>query len=248
VKFYYSGIHSRCDARLLEKGSASRIMVPARFAHFVESSTFKEVWLDSDAYWHYKHGGEIDVARYVEQAITSDRLFCRMSAPDVIGDAHATYCNWKRARHYLKQCDRSIELVPVWGWDTPTRYLRHYLKRSPIVGIGGLVPLMRMGKSKVRSEQLQAVQMLKRLKRLCQRYPQRFHIYGCNWTIALNHLHGLAYSADSSIAWDAARYGLVVHYCDRTQQLQRLPARELGLYDRQERCLYAIQALARFSD
>jgi hypothetical protein len=87
--------------------------------------------------------------------------------------------------------------------------------------------------------------MLRQLKVLCQQYPQRFHIYGCNWTVTLNHLRGLAYSADSSLAWDGARYGLIIHI--RNGKLMRTPAWKLGFEgNREARCIVCAKNIQRF--
>ncbi|MBE9179365.1 hypothetical protein IQ268_12410 [Oculatella sp. LEGE 06141] len=170
-----------------------------------------------------------------------------ISAPDVIGDPEATYQNWLMARRWLKQNFESfpIRMIPVWGWDTPKKFLNHYLQHSRVVGIGGLVMLMRQGKSTNPEERVIAYQMLRQLKTLCQQYPQRFHIYGCNWTVALNHLRYLAYSADSSLAWDGARYGLIIHI--RNGKLIRTPAWKLGFEGHREaRCIVCARNIRRF--
>nr|RNJ69419.1 MAG: hypothetical protein EDM05_09070 [Leptolyngbya sp. IPPAS B-1204] len=178
-----------------------------------------------------------------------------ISAPDVIGGPETTYQNWLTARRWLKQNFESspVRMIPVWGWDTPKKFLNHYLQHSRIVGIGGLVMLMRQGKPtnpEERANLLQrgsanAYKMLRQLKALCQQYPQRFHIYGCNWTVALNHLRGLAYSTDSSLAWDGARYGLIIH--TRNCKLIRTPAWELEFEgNREARCIACARNIRRF--
>lgn len=205
--FYFSGLSEINDALMLKRASVNQVLVNPTKIHL--SRGFLKVALDSNAYYHFRYGGTLDVIRYMEVAVSGN--YAWISAPDVIGDPEATYQNWLMARRWLKQNFESypVRMIPVWGWETPRKFLKHYLKHSWIVGIGGLVILMRQGKSENSEERAIAYRMLRQLKTLCQQYPQRFHIYGCNWTVALNHLRHLAHSADSSLAWDGARYGLI---------------------------------------
>lgn len=243
MRFYFSGLSGKNDALMLRQAGVHRVLVNPTKIHLVQG--FYRVALDSDAYHYFRHGGTLDVARYMEVAVSGNYVW--VSAPDVIGDSEATYQNWVIAHQWLKQNFREppVKMVPVWGWGTPKKYLNYYLRCSRIVGIGGLVMLMRQGKSENSEERAIAYKMLRQLKTLCQQHPQRFHIYGCNWTVALNHLRGLAYSADSSLAWDGARYGLIIH--TRNGKLIRTPAWKLGFQgNREARCIVCARSIQRF--
>lgn len=241
--FYFSGLSSTNDALMLRQAGVQRVLVNPTKIHLAQG--FQRVALDSNAYHHFRHGGTLDVIHYLEVAVSGNYVW--VSAPDVIGDPEATYQNWMAARQWLQQNFRKppVKMIPIWGWGTPKKYLDYYLQYSKIVGIGGLVMLMRHGKSEDLEERAIACKMLRQLKSLCQQYPQRFHIYGCNWTVALNHLRHLAYSADSSLAWDGARYGLIIHI--RNGKLIRTPAWKLGFEGHREaRCIVCARSIRRF--
>lgn len=241
--FYFSGLSEINDALMLKRAGVNQVLVNPTKIYL--SQGFLKVALDSNAYYHFRYGGTLDVIRYMEIAVSGN--YAWISAPDVIGDPETTYQNWLTARRWLKQNFESspVRMIPVWGWNTPKKFLNHYLQHSRIVGIGGLVMLMRQGKSTNSEERAIAYKMLRQLKALCQQYPQRFHIYGCNWTVALNHLRGMAYSADSSLAWDGARYGLIIH--TRNGKLIRTPAWELEFEgNREARCIACARNIRRF--
>lgn len=243
MRFYFSGLSGKNDALMLQQAGIHRVLVNPTKIHLVEG--FYRVALDSNAYHYFRHGGTLDVISYMEAAVSGNYVW--VSAPDVIGDSKATYQNWVIANNWLKQNFKKppIKMVPIWGWGTPKKYLNYYLRCSKIVGIGGLVMLMRQGKSENLEERAIAYKMLRQLKTLCQQYPQRFHIFGCNWTVALNHLRGLAYSADSSLAWDGGRYGLIIN--SRNGKLIRTPAWELGFEgNREGRCIACARNIRRF--
>jgi hypothetical protein len=243
MRFYFSGLSGKNDAFMLRQAGVHRVLVNPTKIHLVQG--FHKVALDSNAYHYFRHGGTLDVISYMKVAVSGNYVW--VSAPDVIGDPEATYQNWMIARQWLKQNFRKppVRMVPVWGWGTPKKYLNYYLQCSRIVGIGGLVMLMRQGKSENLEERAIAYKMLRQLKVLCQQYPQRFHIYGCNWIVALNHLRGLSYSADSSLAWDGARYGLIIHI--RNDKLIRTPAWKLGFKgNREARCIVCAKSIQRF--
>jgi hypothetical protein len=120
--------------------------------------------------------------------------------------------------------------VPTWHWGDDRELLEQYLTESWLVGIGGLVPLMRQKDET----------MLAELTALCERQLGRFHIFGCNWVKAIEQLTGLAASLDSSKWLDGGRYGSIIFKHTRNGHLQAAPARYIPQYqhlDRRGRCV-----------
>lgn len=109
-------------------------------------------------------------------------------------------------------------MTPVWQWHGDTGWLHELLTTCPLVAIGGLVHAMRERDST----------MLTELQRLCERWPARFHVLGCNWPKALTTIFPLLHSADSSKHLDAARYGHLAFIHTKTGKLQFAPAKVLG--------------------
>jgi hypothetical protein len=129
-------------------------------------------------------------------------------------------------------------MVPVWGFGSERRLLHKYLDASERVAIGGLVTRMRE-KDEV---------MLRELTALCEEFPRRFHVLGANWLRAACQLRDLISSLDSAEWLVGGRYGFVVFLNTRSRQLQRAPARVLGLahLTRAERNIACAQAINAF--
>ncbi|WP_010474785.1 DNA sulfur modification protein DndB [Acaryochloris sp. CCMEE 5410] len=196
--------------------------------------------LDSGAYRAFKSKSLINIEQYLAAAFS--RPFDFVVAPDVIGNPEQSYQNW------LKVKDLSLNILPAWEWGSDQSYLHHYLDHAPVVGIGGLVPVMRMKNSG--SERKIKDQMLAELKQMCLQYPARFHIFGMNWLWAIESLNSLVFSGDSSKWLDGARYGHLIFTNSRTGHLSQAPAKALPesqSMDRQDRCISNIQAIANFT-
>jgi hypothetical protein len=94
--------------------------------------------------------------------------------------------------------------------------------------------------------------MLKKLTQLCNDHPQRFHILGCNWILALNELKDTLKSADTSKVLDAARYGTIFFLHSKTGRLTQAPVRSLGaeyahlLNDREERIIQSAAVMSQY--
>lgn len=170
------------------------------------------VALDSGAYRSFKKNISIDLADYCNIIDAYDPVydFDFTVALDAIGNPKRTMINWKSLRNRPK-------MMPVWQWNAKADHLRKYLDSAPVVGIGGLVPLMRSKDER----------MLEKLLRLCHRYPRRFHLLGMNWLKCFNELGDLVVSADTSKFLDGARYGHLIFTNTKTGLLSQCPARVL---------------------
>ncbi len=149
--------------------------------------------LDSGAYHALKNNLKLDLDRYLS-FVRNHGPFDFAVSLDVIGDSRASRENWDHLRR-LRSTD-DPEFVPVFQWGGADDDLRRYLDEAPVVGIGGLVHLMKK-KDRPTLEQLGA---------LCALHPGRFHIFSCDWLRAIMDLHGLVNSMDTSKWLDGERY------------------------------------------
>ena len=200
--------------------------------------------LDSGAFRLYRKNQEIDLEHYLHRTEAIASRCTRIVAPDVIGDANRTLQNYqlvKIAPHLRNK------IVPVWGWNTPTEYLKFYLSESPLVGIGGLAETFHLGKTP--EEKSRRDRVLSELKELCEEYPKRFHIFGLNYLKAIETLAPVAYSADSSVWLRGARYAYVIFVHERNQHLTQAPAKSIAQYasfDREGRCRESAKNINQF--
>lgn len=202
-----------------------------------------ELVLDSGAYKLWKQNEQvIDVRAYlqtVESFISKGFSFARIVAPDVFGDFERTWDNWQQVK------DISYPWMPVWGWGDSRDRLLRYLDDAPVVGVGGLVPLMRMGSWGNAEEKEQAQAMLDQLEALCHEFPNRLHIFGINWLKAIERCK-LAASGDTSKAWDGARYAHIIFQNTKTGKLQQCKSNLIPEYAhlyRPERCIESAKTL-----
>lgn len=240
MQFYLSGIAGKGEFSMV---NAAETKLPL----LVDPVDLKQLtdWhgsvaLDSGAYRAFKKGIPLNIDQYLEAA--HSRTFDFVVAPDIIGNPQQSYQNWIALR------DQPLGIMPVWEWGSDNSYLHRYLDHAPIVGIGGLVPTMRMKNQG--SERKTKDKMLMQLSQLCQEYPNRFHIFGLNWLWAIESLKDLIASGDSSKWLDAARYGHIIFENSRTGHLSQAPAKcisEAKELSREQRCIASIQAIANFT-
>lgn len=250
--FYFSGVAGTAEMAMLQEAGASRVLVD-QFDLDVAAHWPGSIALDSGAYRVFRSGGRLDVLAYLDRAVQAGRPFDFVTAPDVIGDADATLRNWHLARS--RWCGDS-RLLPVWPWGAPQAHLELYLDQAEIVGIGGLVPLLRQRRDKDISDKAERqaanearYPVLDQLVSLCAKHPQRTHLFGLCWPEAIEALWHLAYSADSSSWLGGARNGEVIYTDTRTGYLARTNAAFLPFakaWDRQRRCVESARALLSF--
>lgn len=240
MQFYLSGIAGKGEFGMI---NAADTQLPL----LVDPVDLKQVtdWhgslaLDSGAYRAFKKETTIDINHYLDAA--HSRAFDFVVAPDVIGNPQQTLENWLAVK------DIGLNLVPTWEWGADQSFLRRYLDEAPLVGIGGLVPIMRL-KNKGPERKIKD-QMLIELSQLCQQFPNRFHIFGLNWLWAIESLQDCIASGDSSKWLDGARYAHVIFTNSKTGHLSQAPAKcipEAKNLDRKQRCVASIQAIANFT-
>src|SRR5262245_3812162 len=120
MRLYFSGVAGASEFRMLESAGVEHLLVdPFDFKHIKPGRA--HIVLDSGAYRSYKRGVELDL--------------------DVIGDARASQENWERLRRLEIEDDPPF--IPVFQWGSDRGDLARYLDEAPVVGIGGLVTLMR---------------------------------------------------------------------------------------------------------
>lgn len=201
MDLYFSGLKSPNDIDIVYSAGVKLVLVDQfdyvkNKAHLLDKG-FK-IALDSGAYRAFKQGQTLDPVQYLDLIRNADVDFEFVVTLDVIGSPEQTYKIWKE--HFLAYSER-LKIIPVWHWGTDASYLEKYLNQSPLVGIGGLVTLMREKNAS----------MLKNLKKLLKNHPGRFHLFGINWLKAINHCHTLLNSGDTSKFLDGGRYGTVIH-------------------------------------
>ena len=95
-----------------------------------------KVILDSGAYTAHKKGINISIDEYAEYVKNHNNEYNGGAFNlDVIGDAKASYENWK----YL--INKGVNVIPVYHIGTPEKYLKYYLKETDYIGLGAIADL-----------------------------------------------------------------------------------------------------------
>lgn len=231
MRLYFSGVASTAEAEWLHAAGVQTVLVDQfdLTKPVITYGQFKRVAVDSGAYKALKQPRlklSVTVDAYAgrfgedntETAAAGyyAREFDFIVNADIIGDAAASYNNWRELAR------RGLVTMPVWhAWSAPLRYLRKYLdEHEGVVGIGALVQPMR-AKDEV---------TLAELHRLADKHPGRFHAFGLNWLKAIEELKDKLASADTSKWLDGGRYGHVIFVNTKTGHLSQAHARRhLGL-------------------
>lgn len=208
---YFSGVAGKKEAHLLLEAGVDTVLADRKDLR--NTTGFPRVAVDSGAYRAYKSGDPLDVEAYIGWVRDNQTgKYDFFVAPDVIGDPAITRFFWNCYKN-------EVSLMPVWHWGSDSAWLKKYLDEAPVVGIGALVMRMRDKDDA----------MLKELKALCATHPGRFHIFGMNWLKAINHVHHLIASFDTSKFLDAARYRKPIFIHAKNGKLSQVPARTLGM-------------------
>lgn len=218
MDLYFSGVASRTEFEWLMQAGVEHILVDQYDLKNIPDD-HRPVALDTGAYKISKSKGKLslDVDRYVEIALTRGP-FSLVFAPDVIGDPARTKEYWLAVK------GRGVDFTPVYHWQAADpELLKFYLDEAQYVAIGGLVKLMREGKT---TEQKKArLHMLEQLSEIAARYPKRLHIFGICWLHAIEVLNDLVASGDSSKFLDGGRYRFVIFRNTVTGKLSLGPQR-----------------------
>ncbi len=235
MKFYFSGLKSQSEVRMLQEASVTTVLVDQ--FDVGQAATFSHVALDSGAFRAWKRDLTLDLETYV--TVAQSRAFDSVTALAVFADAQASYDNWLRMRN----TKLGGPLVPVWPWGSDRSLLQEYLAQAEWVGIGGLVPLLRRRNRGEEPPPVKREQTLRDLADLAAAHPGRFHAFGLCWAKAQDVLWEVLASADTS-HWLARRRGLAT-YISRWGYLQEAPFRSLG-YEPNEACIESARAIQRF--
>lgn len=220
MDLYFSGVASPTEYRWLKQAGVEHILVDQFDLKHVPDDD-RPVALDTGAYKISKSGGRLalDVGAYVETALTRGP-FSQVFAPDVIGDPATTKRYWRAVK------GRGVEFTPVYHWQAhDPDLLSFYLDEAPRVAVGGLVKLMREGKT---AEQKRArLRMLEQLGEIAARHPRRLHIFGICWLQAIEALKDLVASADTSKFLDGGRYRFIIFQNTITGRLSLGPQKAI---------------------
>jgi len=244
--FFFSGIASETERELLLANGATHLLVdPFDFPLIADYGG--PVALDSGAYRAFKKGYELTPEGMAPfyRSIDISR-FAFITTCDVLGNPQKSIENWRTLRDKY-----GVLTMPVWQWGAPYSDLLEYLDGSPIVGLGGTVPIMRdkarkdfaqelteRGKSTSDIDVAKAmnayeqtrIAALERIGELLARYPRRFHFFGLCWMRAVNELAPLLYSADSSFWLEGARRRFAVFKNTKTGLLSHAPQAVIPAY------------------
>lgn len=246
MHFFFSGVSSAAERSILEAAGVTHILVDPYQAPIIAGWQCNAA-LDSGAYARFK-GKRKPLTDVERQQVAALRAWSFRVCDDTIGDAAATLEAWERQRG-------EPGIIPVWSWGAPAEHLARYLSEAQLVGIGGLVPLMRA------ATQLDpaGLNMLDELEALCYQHPGRFHIFGINNLDAIQRftvnvpvggdLVPLVASGDSSKHLDAGRYGQAIFIHSTSGALQATRASRLPFaaeWDRARRCAEAAKAIHEF--
>lgn len=198
---YFSGVKSDREFEQLSQGGASAILVDQFDLKNIPKTWRGKLALDSGAYYYHKKFNHCGISlalpefrdKYVDLALTTEVEF--RIAPDVFGSPDLTWFNWS----VLERQGVAQHFTPVWCWDSNLEHLDYYLDRCPLIAIGGLVPVMRQGYAGDEFDKRIAESALKKLLKLCTKYPQRFHLLGCCWLKAMTQL--MPYASMDTSKW-----------------------------------------------
>jgi len=230
MNLYFSGLNSTTESPMLTAAGVTHLLVDWKDLDKIPPGFAGRLALDSGAYRAHKQGESITLAEYDSIITRNSHRLDWAAGRDVFAEPVFSF---KQQLH--DEANSLIPKVPVWQWGGSTGDLRYWLNRSPIVAIGGLVPLMRAKNESA----------LRGLQSLCEKYPNRFHLFGLNWLKAMNELKFSARSCDTSKWLDGARYGHLIFIHERTGKLHQAPAKALGFghYDRTTRCVESARAM-----
>ncbi len=244
--FFFSGIASETERELLLTNGATHLLVDP-FDLPPIANYGGPVALDSGAYRAFKKGYELTPEGMAPfyRSIDISR-FAFVTTCDVLGNPQKSMENWRTLRDKY-----GVLTMPVWQWGAPYSDLLEYLDGSPIVGLGGTVPIMRDKARKDFAQELAKrgestsdidvakvinvyeqtrIAALERIGELLDRHPRRFHFFGLCWMRAVNELAPLLYSADSSFWLEGARRRLAVFKNTKTGLLSHAPQAVIPAY------------------
>jgi len=221
--FWPSGISSPRELLLAKQAGTTRLLVSC---FNLEQPWFtqgwkRDLWIDSDAYPFHKRGQELSLKTYFLMAKCYKHTW--ITAPDRIGDPIATANRLAQAQE-----QGLANLVPVWPWRSNWEHhiddIWELLEAYPVVGIGGCVQWLRQEHSEAKTQEIE------RLAKLCETFPNQFHLFGLHDVQAFNRLKDSLYSADSStwVSKAGKRVAIFVHATHGG--LRRVPVAEVAHY------------------
>jgi hypothetical protein len=230
MKFYFSGISDPTTFAWLEQAKVKNILVDHRDSVNIPQHRRIEM-LDSGAFRAYKAGTQINLRAYIAGVEKLHERCDYIVAPDVVGDSFQTLENWRAVNRELPGLQEKF--IPVWQFGTPQDHLKFYLDNAAVVGIGSLAGIFHNDKTE--AEKSLREETLALLLRLCQKLPNRFHIFGLNYLKGIEVLAPFAASADSSNFLRGARYSYVIFQNSKTKRLTQAPSRSIPQFNRLDR-------------
>ena len=249
--FYFSGVRSNREASLLLSAGITDVLVDPASYRNLAPDLFPRMALDSGAYAAFKAGRVLSTKEYLSTLsglplAQFDWLTCN----DVIGNPGLTRAHWDELNAL------GLVSVPVWQWGSPVADLSYFLDNSPIVGLGGLVPVLRDRRDERLNEPDKKAwnkcpeKVLAELLKIVTANPNRFHLFGLCWVKAFNVLSPYLLSADSSLWLNGRKYGLAIFINARSGKLALAPkgmipaCKELSS---DELCAYNAQQISLFT-
>lgn len=211
--FYHSGIAGQAEYAMLCRARVRHVLVNPFQLRFVGDRR-AGVALDCDAYRVAKGRIGMSIGDFTRLALEKGP-FDFVTARDRLDDPEAAREGWERMK-----AAGVPNLLPVWQYGGPARALAEYLDEAPLVGVGGLVPLLQDESTRDR--------VTGEVTELCERHPGRFHLFGAYHLPLVAGVKNTAGSADSSLWLEGARRRLLVFTDARTGRLTHAPAARLA--------------------
>lgn len=213
MNFYHSGVGGQAEYEMLCRARVRRVLVNPFQLKFVGDRR-AGVALDCDAYRVAKGRIGMSIGDFCRLALDKGP-FDFVTARDRLGDPEAAREGWTRMK-----AAGVPNLLPVWQIGAPRRDLEEYLDEAPLVGVGGLVPLLQDERTRDRVTEETA--------ELCARHPGRLHLFGAYHLGLIAGVKNTAGSLDTSLWLEGARRRLLVFTDGRTGRLTHAPAARLA--------------------
>lgn len=213
--FYFSGIEKRATAQVLVQEQASGMMSqllysPALLAHCEDIPLV----MDSGAYT--KELSRQDIEQYAALIVSLGERCLWYANADVIGDQQKSNDNYVFLLSLLPEYLHP-RILWIYQQSSDTRYLYEGLEQHQRIGIGGLVPMLKLDRPKAKRRILS-------IAGIVQQYGRFAHYFGLSVPDILCELHQFGeFSVDSTTWLMGGRYGLLIN-----NQGQQRPAAQGG--------------------
>lgn len=202
--YYFGGIEKQATAQILQSQHAAGMMSQLLYSPaLMEACDGLTLVMDSGAY--SKELTEEDIAAYASLIIQLDDRCIWYANADCIGDQEKTNRNYDYLLSLLPERLHS-RILWIYQYGADLEYLYQGLRTYERIGLGGLVPLLKM------SDKTLAYQAIIRLAGIVQQRAEP-HYFGLSIPGIIEPLHGFhkCFSVDSTTWLVGGKFGLLVN-------------------------------------